>query len=294
MTGHGEALAHYPDLTLAVELRAVNNRYLKVNLRAAEPYNQLEAEIERHIRQHLHRGTVQVQLHVQRTARAADYQLNLVALRTYTEQVRRVCEELAWPEAAAVLLTGVLALPGVAPEPTTRTANIHDDWPAIAQVLTAALDQLDQMRRAEGEVMSRQLLTLLEQIDLTIAQLRAYLPNMVEAYQTRVLERVRKLLAQAGATLEPKDLIRETAIFADRADVNEELTRLASHVEQARALILAEAGESPGRRLEFLTQEMGREANTIGSKAGDVFVSRQAVELKATLEKFRELIQNIE
>jgi uncharacterized protein (TIGR00255 family) len=294
MTGHGEARVVQPHLTLSIELRAVNNRYLKVNWRAPEPYNQLEAEAERHIRQHLHRGSVQATLRVQRVARVADFPLNTVALRAYVEQVRIVCGELAWPEAAPALLAGVLALPGVAPDSVHPSLNLQEDWPIIAEALTAALGQLDQMRRVEGQAMAGELLGLLDQIDATTARLREYLPSMVQTYQNRVVERVRKLLADSGVTLEAKDLIRETAIFADRADISEELTRLASHVEQARALIGAEEGESPGRRLEFLTQEMGREANTIGSKAGDVFVARQAIELKAILERFRELIQNIE
>jgi uncharacterized protein (TIGR00255 family) len=119
------------------------------------------------------------------------------------------------------------------------------------------------------------------------------MPGVVESYRQRVRDRVGQALADHNVSLRPEDLIREVAVFAERTDVAEEVTRLGSHLEQFEAIVRTE-DDGPGRKLEFLVQEMGREANTIGSKAGDVAVSRHVVEIKATLEKVRELVQNVE
>lgn len=140
--------------------------------------------------------------------------------------------------------------------------------------------------------MAEELLSLGKQASEHLDRIAARGPEVVAAYQQRITERVRTLLADKGATIEPKDLIREVAIFAERADIAEEVVRLRAHFTQY-AQVIAEP-ESAGRKLEFVVQEMGREANTIGSKANDVEISRGVVEIKGLLEKIRELIQNVE
>jgi uncharacterized protein (TIGR00255 family) len=120
------------------------------------------------------------------------------------------------------------------------------------------------------------------------------LPAVVANYRGRILERVRQAVADAGVTVEADHLIREVAVFADRTDVSEEVTRFAAHLDQFAEVVKTGAGDGAGRRLEFVVQEMGREANTMGSKAGDVGVSRRVVDIKANLERVRELIQNVE
>ena len=119
------------------------------------------------------------------------------------------------------------------------------------------------------------------------------MPGVLANYRERLLERVKQAVADAGVTLEPEHLVREVALFADRTDVSEETSRLAAHLDTFAELVRTGA-EGAGRRLEFVVQEVGRETNTLGSKAGDVTVSRHVVEMKATLEKIRELVQNIE
>ena len=149
------------------------------------------------------------------------------------------------------------------------------------------------MRKEEGERMAEELLNhhayVIDQLDA----IRGRMPQVMSGYRDRLLERVRGLLADSGAATGPDDLIREVSIFAERSDIAEEVVRLASHLEQLDRTIRTET-DAPGRKLEFLVQEMGRETNTIGSKASDVAVSRHVVEIKATLEKVRELIQNVE
>jgi uncharacterized protein (TIGR00255 family) len=292
MTGYGEASYQSDDLSLGVELRAVNNRYLKVTLRAAEPYNLLEPEFEKVVRRTVRRGSIQVHLRFQRPPSAQEYQINAVALRSYLTQLQAVCRELDLPDRGQALLSQALALPGVAPEPAAAGFRLEDDWPRIEAVLQRALERLQAMRQEEGRAMAQELLQLRDGIAAQLEHIRQRIPTVAVAYRDRLLERVRGLLAELDVQIDRSDLIKEVAIFAERSDIAEEVVRLASHLEQFRDIV-AEP-ESAGRKLEFLTQEMFREANTIGSKASDVDISRHVVEIKGALEKIRELVQNVE
>jgi uncharacterized protein (TIGR00255 family) len=292
MTGFGEASYQSDALSVAVEVRAVNNRYLKVSLRATEPYNLLEPEVEKVVRQMVRRGTIQVQLRCQRQMTPTDFQVNGPALRSYVAQVRALAGELELPDGGKDILGQVLALPGVVPEPASAGFRLEEEWPVVERVVRTALQRLQGMRQEEGKAMGLELLQLRDHIAGQLELVRAKAPLVAEAYRDRLLERIRGLLAGMDVEIDRKDLIKEVSIFAERSDVAEEVVRLASHLDQFREVI-AEP-ESAGRKLEFLTQEMSRETNTIGSKASDVSVSRYVVEIKATLEKIRELIQNVE
>jgi uncharacterized protein (TIGR00255 family) len=289
MTGYGEAAFQSDALHLTVELRAVNNRFLKVILRAAEPYNLLEPEFEKVIRRSVRRGTLQVHLRVQRQFSPQEFQINAVALRSYLDQLRAV---LGVADLDRALLGPVLTLPGVVPEPGGTATHLQEDWAHIEPVLEQALERLQVMRREEGRAMAVELLQLRDHIGSELEQIRQRLPGVAVAYRDRILERVRGLLTDLDVQIDRNDLIKEVSIFADRADVTEEVVRLAAHLDQFRE-ILAEP-ESPGRKLDFLTQEMLRETNTLGSKASDVDISRHVFEIKGTLEKIRELVQNVE
>jgi uncharacterized protein (TIGR00255 family) len=290
MTGYGEATFQSDTFSVVLELRAVNNRYLKVSLRAGEPYNMLEPEFEKVVRRTVRRGTVTVHLRCQRQFNAQDFQINTVALRSYLAQVRSVCGETGLAEQA--LLGQILALPGVVPEPATAAFSMDEEWPILERVLEQALTRLQTMRQEEGLAMAQELLHHRDHIARELEQIRARTHQATDAYRDRMLDRLRVLLAELDVEIDRKDLIKEVAIFAERADISEEIVRLASHLEQFQE-ILGEP-ESSGRKLEFLTQEMFRETNTIGSKASDVEISRHVVEIKGTLEKIRELVQNVE
>ena len=290
MTGFGEARYQSDRLHASVELRALNNRYLKISVRAAEPYNLLEPEIEKALRRTVRRGTIQVQLRVQRQAQASDFRLNPVALRSYLDQLRSVQAELMLNAEPA--LASLLALPGVAAEPASDLVDAAGDWAILGPVLDEALGKLQAMRREEGRAMGLELLQLRDQIARELGQIRARAPQVVENFRDRLHERVRKLLSELDVEVDRSELIKEVSIFAERSDIAEEVVRLASHLEQFQDIL--QEPESPGRKLEFLTQEMFREANTIGSKANDVAIARHVVEIKGALEKIRELIQNVE
>ena len=292
MTGYGEANHQSDALTIGIELRAVNNRYLKVSLRATEPYHLLEPEFEKTIRKTIRRGTVQVSFRCQRQQTAQDFQINLIALRSYIDQLRTAAEPLGLRDRGEVLLGQALALPGVVPEHGLASLNLEEDWPAIERVLEEALGRLQAMRQQEGRAMADELLQHRDFIAGHLARIRERASGVAGAYRDRLLERVRSLLAELEAKVDRNDLIKEVSIFAERSDIAEEVVRLASHLDQFQEFL--REPESTGRKLEFLTQEMSREANTIGSKGSDVEISRHVVEIKGALEKIRELVQNVE
>jgi uncharacterized protein (TIGR00255 family) len=292
MTGYGEARHQSDSLTVAIELRALNNRYLKVSVRAADPYHLLEPELEKVIRRTVRRGTLQVHLRCERQFAPQDFRINPVALRSYIAQLRSVADELGLKDRGDVLLAQALTLSGVVPEPGSTAFALHEDWPLLQRVLEEALAQLQTMRQEEGRAMARELLQHRDFIGGQLARIRARVPQVTSTFRDRIFERVRTMLAEHDVEIDRNDLIKEVSIFAERSDIAEEVVRLASHLDQFQEMM--NDPESPGRKLEFLTQEMFRETNTIGSKASDIEISRHVVEIKGTLEKVRELVQNIE
>lgn len=293
MTGYGESSRQGNTLAIAIELRSVNNRYLKVSLRAPESYQILEPEFEKVLRKLVRRGTVQVNLRVHRVKETQDQSLRLDVLKSYLNQVAKVALEIKLPQEACNLLMGnVLHLPGIVPEGQVGAKTLDEDWPEIEKTLEIALAKLQSMRRTEGGVMALELMALRNKIVEHLGSIKVLIPQVMEAYKDRLLDRVRKLLESTEAQIQPSDLIREVAIFAERSDIAEEVTRLDSHLEQFGKVM--EQEEGAGRKLEFLTQEMVRETNTMGSKAADVKITRHVVEIKGDLERIRELIQNVE
>ena len=292
MTGYGEARYQGDQISLSIELRALNNRYLKVSLRAPDPYHLLEAEVEKVVRKTIRRGTIQVHLRCDQQATLEDFRINPVALSSYVQQVREVCKQLLISDSSQALLGQVLMLPGVVPEPASRSHQLHDHWPFIENALAEALAQLQEMRKDEGNAMAAELLIHRDTIGAHLNVIRGRIPQVITTFRDRLFDRVKTILDEHDVHIDRNDLIREVSIFAERSDIAEEVVRLATHLGHFQEIMNEE--ESPGRKLEFLTEEMSREANTIGSKASDVEISRQVVEIKGTLEKIRELIQNVE
>jgi uncharacterized protein (TIGR00255 family) len=286
MTGFGEARIQDDRWSVGVEVRTVNNRHLKLNAKISDPYGALEPEFEKLVRETIRRGTVQLSIRVDRPKRAEDYRLNTVAIQSYQAQLAK------FNPFGFFSLGAVMGLPGVIEERRQAVEDPHQDWPALAAVVSEALAKLQKARADEGRTMAEELMTLGRAAAVQLEKIAERGPEVVAAYQKRVTERVQSLLEGKGATVEPKDLVREVAIFAERADIAEEVVRLRAHFGQY-AEVIAEP-ESSGRKLEFVVQEMGRETNTIGSKANDTEISRGVVEIKGILEKIRELIQNVE
>lgn len=295
MTGFGDARGSGPGFSVAVEVRSVNNRHLKVVVRGSDPYPLLEAEFEKVVRKTVRRGSVLVHVRVDRETKSTDLKLNANAVRTYLGQLKAACAEAGTPELLPSLAAGLLQLPGVAADPSSATAASDEEWPVVEKLLNQALAKLDAARKVEGQSMAAELRSLHAVLARELAGVRECLPAVVANFRARILERVRQAVGDAGIAVEPEHLIREVALFADRSDVSEELSRFAAHLDQFADVVANGSGpDGAGRRLEFVVQEMGREANTLGSKAGDATVSRHGFEIKATLEKIRELVQNVE
>lgn len=288
MTGFGEARLQTERWSVSVEVRTVNNRHFKLTAKLGEPYSALEPDLERLVRETVRRGSVHLSLRIDRPKRSEDYRLNTVALCSYRDQLLALSEGGSAP----VDLSALLALPGVVEERRAATEDPHEDWPELARVVTEALGRLQAARAEEGRAMAGELLVLGKEVATQLSQIADRGPEVVSSYQKRLTERVQALVEGQGVTVEPKDLIREIAILSERADIAEEVIRLRAHLAQYIDVI--HEPESSGRKLEFVVQEMGRETNTIGSKANDVEISRCVVEIKGSLERIRELIQNVE
>lgn len=290
MTGFGDARFQDDRLSAAVEVRAVNNRYLKIGTKCSEVYAALEGDIERIVRDAISRGSVNVAIRVDRRSSAEEFALNQVALTSYWSQLQDAAKKLG--ASAPSEIGYLLSAPGVVADETRRSVDLQADGEIIRRLLKEALEKLHAFRAEEGRSMERELAENAKTIATRLKEVAALAPQVVAEYRTKLLERVRQLLADSGITVADSDVIREVSIFADRSDINEEITRLRSHLEQFQAFILEPA--STGRKLDFLSQEMNREVNTIGSKANNVAIAHCVVEMKAAIEKMREILQNVE
>ncbi len=290
MTGHGAAQARQDDLFVAIEIRTVNSRYYKLNLRTTEGYTSIEPRVDELVRRQVRRGTVQLDVRVDRQCGVEDARINEGLLASYVQRLRSVAKSLGLAEPAE--LGALLALPGVVDDTASVAADVDADWPLIGAVLREALDNLGRMRADEGQAMAVDLAENCQAIRGLLAAVETRAPLVVEQYRERIRDRVNKLLAEFEVRVESTDVIREVALFAERSDVAEEVVRLRSHLDQFHDIM--QLNESSGRKLEFVTQEMFREANTIGSKSNDAEIAKQVVEIKAGVERIREMIQNIE
>lgn len=290
MTGFGESHCHENGLAVSVEVRTINSRYFKLAVHASEGYAALEPHIEEAVRSAIRRGTIQVTLRVERLHTAEDYRLNVDVLECYRNQLEKLIRQ--WDLKEDISLKSLLPLPGVVNEDSSIIHDAEADWPVIARALETALEHLARMRAEEGRAMTVDLAANCRLVAASLEQVESRSPRAVEDYRARLHEKIQKILEKHSVLLDPSDLIKEISLFADRSDISEEIVRLRSHVDQFQATM--ELPESSGRKLEFLTQEMVREANTIGSKANDVEITRHVIEIKTAIERIREMIQNIE
>ncbi len=290
MTGFGEARVQADGMAVAVEVRTINSRYFKVSIRTSEGYAALEAQIEALARDRIRRGTVQINLKVDRERSADDYLIDHRVLEGYRRQLDSI--RTAWKIEQPLRLEDLLLLPGVANEQAGHSADAASDWPVIGPVLEQAIEGLERMRAEEGRAMAADLRANCRAIAAALDAIAERAPLVVESYRARLTERLKKTLAEFAVSLDPSDVVREVALFAERSDISEEIVRLRSHVEQFEASM--DLPESAGRKLDFLTQEMFREANTIGSKANDVEIAQHVIEVKTAIERIREMVQNVE
>ena len=290
MTGFGEAQIQQDGLAVTAEVRSINSRYLKVTVRCGEGYAALEPRVEQLLRGKLRRGTIQVNVRVTKVKTSEDYHIDTDLLDHYFNSFKKWRQKQNLKEPSGS--DNLLLLPGIINENSTVASDVEADWPAIEKALNTAVDNLAQMRVDEGRAMEADLRKNCQAAAEALDAIETRAPLVVEAYRERLAGRLQKILAEHKIELEPGDIIKEVGLFAERGDISEEIVRLRSHFEQFFAIM--DLPESAGRKLDFITQEMFRETNTIGSKANDVEIAQNVIEIKANIERLREMIQNVE
>lgn len=287
MTGYGEGRSRDAGFEALAELRSINHRHLKINCRVAECdlAAALEARAEQLLRTRLRRGTVTLSVRLRRQVRPEDYQINQQVLQSYLDQLRLFSSD--------VPVHALLALPGViGPSNGTEEAEQERIWRVLQQAVEQALERLNAMRQQEGQAMARELRQICDVIASHTDHVESRAPQIVAAYTQRLTDRLNQMLASHQVAFSPADIVREVGVFADRIDISEELVRLRSHLDQVRSTL--QQSDGSGRRLDFLVQEMFRESNTMAAKANDTEVAQRVVEIKAAIERMRELVQNVE
>ncbi len=290
MTGYGDAHLHAQGASVSVEVRSVNNRYFKLNIRGHELFSGIETQIESVTREYISRGTVNINLRIKMDATADKYRIDVGVLESYLQQIHQVGTKVGIAETPH--LDSFLLLPGVIQENTDTDDEQFNAWPVVEQTLRAALEKFDAMRRHEGASTAKDLRENLSQVAQHLETIEAKAPAVISGYRERMAERVNKVLEEHDVTVDPAILLREVAIYTDRVNISEEIVRLKSHLQQFEHFL--QQGTSMGRKLDFLTQELFRETNTIGSKANDAEIAKAVVEMKSAIERIREQVQNVE
>lgn len=290
MTGYGCGQGVHDGCQVTVELSSVNRKQGEISINLPRDLDVLEARMRDEILRHLSRGrvSVRVTLHAGEARRAGRVRVNRTLARAFAREFAELAGELGI-EGRPTLET-ILRAPGVM-EPDEDPEDAEAFWPAVSEALGTALGQLLAMRGREGTHLAEDLTGRLATLKGSVHTIRQRAPEVAQLYRRQLHDRI----AAAGVVPGPDDqerLLKEVALFADRSDITEELTRLESHFVQFAASLTR--GEPVGRMLDFLAQEMNREVNTIGSKANDATIAHEVVRLKAELERIREQAQNIE
>jgi uncharacterized protein (TIGR00255 family) len=287
MTGYGSGAAQKDDVSISVEIKAVNHRFLDLHIRLSREFSFLEAEIQQMIRAALDRGRVDLNATI-RNAAISQFQVNYSLVRGYLDAADRLRHELQIQD--SLDLKTLLGLPGVLQNEDGVQTDSGILSGLIEKGVREALEGVLRMRRREGEALRADMLRHLSSIAETVGQIRRLNISASAEYLDKLRDRLAQLLPQGG--IEPQRLAQEAALIADKCDISEEISRLESHIAQYRALM--DSKEKAGKKLDFLLQEMQREANTILSKSGNLEISGHAISIKTDIEKLREQVQNVE
>lgn len=289
MTGFGRAEVERNGCVLLVEARSVNHRFLELSMRLPRVFQPLESRLRRHLQKTIHRGKVNVTVAWKGpTEEGGTLAVNMDLARRYVEILSQVRAEFNFRE--PVTLGHVMSQPDVLrwEEPEVSP---EEGWDHLMEAVDLAVRDLMSMRKSEGEALARDLLERAAHVRRLVEAVEARAPERVTEAKERLRSRIQELL-EGEAEVDPERLNLEAAFHAERMDCIEECVRLRSHVEQMEALL--REGDAAGRKLNFLTQELNREANTIGSKANDIVIAREVIEMKQEIEIIREQIQNVE
>lgn len=288
MTGFGSGQATQAGESISVELKSVNHKFCEVKVRLPRELAALEVNVQKTVKDRVVRGAVEVTVRrAGRTGTGLVPQADVGLAKEYRRAWSELASALGVPD--EVRLRDIALLPNVIRVEEAQV-NLDDATRALDQALAAALDGLGAMRTKEGESLEADLAARIALVSSTVTELVGLAPKAVEEHRARLAERLAELAR--GVTVDPQRLAQEVAIFAERTDVAEEMTRLRSHIAQFEALLAAK--EPVGRKMDFLVQEMHREVNTTGAKSQHPEISARVVALKAELERIREQVQNVE
>lgn len=292
MTGFGEATRHADGVHYAVELRSLNNKYFKATIRLPERLQVLEAELEAALRHRIARGSITLIASFADTSASAALDINHQALDRYVEQLR--ASRSVGAGDVPLDLAALLALPGVLQPPADDENRLLAARKVLLELVGVACDHMISMRGREGSLLMEELHGHRDLIADRLGRIREQAPRVIAEYESRLRQRMEEMVREAQLAVEPAELIREIAVYAEKTDIAEEVSRLSGHIDQFSDLLAGAEDEPVGRTLDFLAQEMLREANTIASKSPDSLISRMIVEVKGAIDRIKEQVQNVE
>lgn len=289
MTGFGQAECQDGDYSYKAEIRSVNNRFIEINTRLPKAFLDMELPLKKLIKSHCARGSINITISLSNSnGNSGEWEIkaNLPLASQYVEAVKEIQTSLGLEGNlsidSVIGLRDILKVEPVAIDPAKESLLLN--------MAESALTSLQKMREEEGQHLQRDLSERLDNIEKHAEQIKNRQPEVIQEYKLRLKEKIK--LLNDGIEIDESRLAQETAIMADRCDITEEITRLSSHLNQFRNLF--DSSEPIGRKLEFITQEINREVNTMGSKSSNIQLSNLVIEIKSTLEKIREQLQNIE
>lgn len=292
MTGYGEASATVGTAHYYLEVRSLNSKYFKAVIRLPEEFQVLEAELETQLRHKLNRGSVFMTVKHSDVSGDIAHTVNESALSRYIDQLAKL------PQVAKgdikIEIAPLLALPGVLQPPSDEEARLTAARAELLKLLEIACARLIEMRNKEGDYLRTDLLVHHDVIAKRLELIKARAPQVMVDYEKRLKGRIEQMIKDMGLHVQAVDIVRELAITAERVDISEEIARLTGHLEQFTEMLADGEHKSIGRTLDFLTQEMLREANTIASKCNDAEISRWTVEVKGAIDRIKEQVQNVE
>jgi len=289
MTGYGRASRRGRGFDVEVEARSVNHRFLSLKVGLPEALSRFEGDIDRLVRSRMSRGSVNISVTLKNLS-ATGPEPDLDRVKDLYSRLEKVRKKLGVK--AETSLASLLSIPAMWTSDNTSNGQAGHAWEIAKPIVEKAIEDLEKARAGEGAEIRKDILARLDAIETAAAEIRGRAPGVLESYQRKLEERIRVLTEARGLQLAQTDLIKEIALYADKCDISEELQRLTAHVESFRKLVKVEG--PIGRRLDFLTQEMVRETNTMASKGSDAAISSAAVLVKSELEKIKEQAENVE
>ena len=290
MTGYGAALMEDGGVGYLLEIRSVNNRYLKLHIKLPDDLQFAETEIDRLVRSRISRGTVTCIFRRRADAAEVAKSLNLAALQRYVDLLAGIRSSNGTP--TTIDLATVAQFPGVSDAGDLDEPTRQHKLDVLLELTRRGIDALGTMRREEGRAIATEIHGHCEAIRTELEAIARRAPLVIQEYHDRLKTRVGALLQGGGFELAADGLMREVAIYAERCDISEEISRLRSHLDQF--VQLCDRDEQVGRTLDFLAQELLREANTIGSKSNDTPIARAVVQIKSMIDRIKEQVQNVE